>query len=218
MGNDEQTQTVANDTQGIDETNAQSQTEPNAGEQNDEGKAVRTVEKLQKRLSAVSEEKNSYKAQIEELTAQNAQLQQQLDDRNNGKSVKELSEEEQAQQAEQAKDEEIKRLKAQLARTQAMQDTNEVLKEQGYNVPANVLDLIVSDDNEKTLANTKALLAFMEQVQADTRANVLRGNSNAPKRTGAPVKTMTKADIMSIKDEVQRQQAIAENIDLFRKK
>ncbi len=218
MNNDERNQTVVDDTQVVDETNAQSQTESNAGEQNDEGKAGRTVEKLQKRLSAVSEEKNSYKAQIEELTAQNAQLQQQIDDQNNGKSVKELSEEEKAQQADKAKDEEIKQLKAQLARNQAKQDTNEVLKEQGYNVPANVLNLIVSDDNEKTLANTKALLAFMEQVQADTRENVLRGNSNTPKRTGASVKTMTKADIMSIKDEVQRQQAIAEHIDLFRKK
>lgn len=35
MGNDEQNQTVVDDTQVVDETNAQSQTEPNAGEQND---------------------------------------------------------------------------------------------------------------------------------------------------------------------------------------
>lgn len=182
MNNDEQNQNVVDDTQLVDETNAQSQTETNAGEQNDEGKAGRTVEKLQKRLSAVSEEKNSYKAQIEELTAQNAQLQQQLDDQNNGKSVKELSEEEKAQQAEQAKDEEIKQLKAQLARNQALQDTNEVLKDQGYNVPASVLDLIVSDDNEKTLANTKALLSFMEDVQTDVRTKVLKGKT--PKKTG----------------------------------
>lgn len=180
--NDEQNQTVVDDTQVVDETNVQNQTENKAGEQNDEGKAERAVEKLQKRLSVVSEEKNNFKAQLEELTAQNAKLQQQLDDQNNGKSVKELSEEDKAQQAEKAKDEEIKQLKAQLARNQALQDTNEVLKEQGYNVPADVLNLVVSDDNEKTLLNTKALLSFMEDVQTDVRTKVLKGKT--PKKTG----------------------------------
>lgn len=182
MNKDEQNQTVVEDTQVVNETDVQSQAESEAGKQNDESKAGRAVEKLQKRLSAVSEEKNSFKAQNEELQAQNAQLQQQLEDLKNDKTVKELSDEEKAQQADKAKDDEIKSLKAQLARTQALQDTNEILKEQGYNVPSNVLDLVVSNDNEKTVANTKALLAFVETVQADVRTEVLKGTT--PKKTG----------------------------------
>lgn len=178
-----------------------------------EDKAQKTVEKLQKRLGQLAGAKNSAEKEAEELRARNAELENLINDYKQGKSVKELSEKEKAEQEAQAKDDEIKSLKAQIARNQALTDTNEVLREQGYNVPKNVLDLIVSDDSEKTLANTNALLDFIEQEKQNVRMNMLKGTT--PTKTGAPVKRMTKQQIMAISNDAERQRAIADNIELF---
>lgn len=178
-----------------------------------ENKTQKTVEKLQKRLGQLAGAKNSAEKEAEELRARNAELENLINDYKQGKSVKELSDKEKAEQEAQAKDDEIKSLKAQIARNQALTDTNEVLREQGYNVPKNVLDLIVSDDSEKTLANTNALLDFIEQEKQIVRMNMLKGTT--PTKTGAPVKRMTKQQIMAISNDAERQRAIADNIELF---
>lgn len=195
---------------------AQGQNQGVAGEdKNTEDKAQRTIEKLQQRLGKLTGDKNSAEEALETLKTRNAELEKLVNDYKQGKTVKELSNEEKAKQEAQAKDDEIKALKAQIARNQALSDTDEVLKSQGYNVPRDVLDFVVSDDSEKTLANTNALLAFVGQVADEVRAKVLKGTT--PTKTGAPVKTMTKQQIMAISNDAERQRAIADNIELFTK-
>lgn len=193
---------------------AQEQNQGVAGEdKNTEDKAQRTIEKLQQRLGKLTGDKNSAEEALETLKTRNAELEKLVNDYKQGKTVKELSNEEKAKREAQAKDDEIKALKAQIARNQALSDTDEVLKSQGYNVPRDVLDFVVSDDSEKTLANTNALLAFVGQVADEVRAKVLKGTT--PTKTGAPVKTMTKQQIMAISNDAERQRAIADNIELF---
>lgn len=193
---------------------AQGQNQGVAGEnKNTEDKAQRTIEKLQQRLGKLTGDKNSAEEALETLKTRNAELEKLVNDYKQGKTVKELSNEEKAKREAQAKDDEIKALKAQIARNQALSDTDEVLKSQGYNVPRDVLDFVVSDDSEKTLANTNALLAFVGQVADEVRAKVLKGTT--PTKTGAPVKTMTKQQIMAISNDAERQRAIADNIELF---
>lgn len=195
---------------------AQGQNQGVAGEdKNTEDKAQRTIEKLQQRLGKLTGDKNSAEEALEALKTRNAELEKLVNDYKQGKTVKELSNEEKAKREAQAKDDEIKALKAQIARNQALSDTDEVLKSQGYNVPRDVLDFVVSDDSEKTLANTNALLAFVGQVADEVRAKVLKGTT--PTKTGAPVKTMTKQQIMAISNDAERQRAIADNIELFTK-
>lgn len=211
MDNENNNQEVNNQTEG---QGAQGQNQGGAGEnKNTEDKAQRTIEKLQQRLGKLTGDKNTAEQALEELKARNAELEKLVNDYKQGKTVKELSDKEKAKQEAQAKDDEIKALKAQIARNQALSDTNEVLKSQGYNVPRDVLELVVSDDSEKTLANTNALLAFIGQVADGVRANTLKGST--PTKTGAPVKTMTKQEIMAIKDDVARQKAMRENWSLF---
>ncbi|MCQ2076389.1 MAG: DUF4355 domain-containing protein [Bacteroidaceae bacterium] len=162
-----------------------------AEESTETDKASITIEKLQKRLGKVTGAKNSAEQALEEMQLKNAELQKQLEEYKQGNTVKELSDKEKAEQEAQAKDDEIKSLKAQLARTQAMQDTNEILKSEGYNVPANVLELIVTDNSEQTVDNVKAVLSFAESIKETVRTDLLKGT--APRRTGTPNKVVDSA-------------------------
>lgn len=56
------------------------------------------------------------------------------------KTVKKLSEEDKTKQAQDAKDKELASLRAELARTKALSEASEVLKEQGLNVTVDVLN------------------------------------------------------------------------------
>ena len=56
------------------------------------------------------------------------------------KTVKKLSEEDKTKQAQDAKDKELASLRAELARTKALSEASEVLKEQGLNVTIDVLN------------------------------------------------------------------------------
>lgn len=193
---------------------AQSQEVQGAEESTETDKASNTIEKLQKRLSKVAGAKNSAEQALEEMQLKNAELQKQLEEFKQGKTVKELSEEEKAKQAEQAKDDEIKSLKKQLARTKAMQDTNEILKGEGYNVPANVLELIVTDNAEKTIENTKSLLSFAESLKEAVRVDLLKGST--PRRTGAPTKVVDSATFEAM-TYAEKQKLFNDDPSLFEK-
>ena len=56
------------------------------------------------------------------------------------KTVKKLSKEDKTKQAQDAKDKELASLRAELARTKALSEASEVLKEQGLNVTVDVLN------------------------------------------------------------------------------
>ena len=56
------------------------------------------------------------------------------------KTVKKLSEEDKTKQEQDAKDKELASLRAELARTKALSEAREVLKEQGLNVTVDVLN------------------------------------------------------------------------------
>ena len=70
---------------------------------------------------------------------------------------------------------------------------------------------MVDGDTEKVFANQKL---HLDSVEKKVRADVLK---DTPKPTGGSGKGMSKDDIMNIKDPVERQTAIASNIELFEK-
>lgn len=208
-------ETITKDTTTQDDNAQIHDVEANGAEKDtQEDKAQNTIEKLQKRLSKVAGAKNSAEQALEELQLKNAELQKQLDEYKQGKTVKELSDEEKAEQEAQAKDDEIKSLKAQLARTQAMQDTNEILKSEGYNVPANVLELIVTDNSEQTVDNVKAVLSFAESIKETVRTDLLKGT--APRRTGTPNKVVDSATFAAM-TYAEKQKLFNDDPSLFEK-
>ena len=86
-----------------------------------------------------------------------------------------------------------------------------MLSDEGVSVSDDVLSMIVSTDAEKTKAAVDAFAkAFNDAVEAAVKEK-LKGNP--PKKGGGS--TLTKEKILDVKDPVERQKLIAENMDLF---
>lgn len=169
--------------------------------------AEKIAKKLQKRISKEQESKHQALKEVEELKAKLAKY-----ENNNDKSIKELSDEEKAKQEEDAKDRRIKELEDCLARNEDLKQTKQVFEESGISVPDNVLDMVVVNDNKKTVANVQAITNFIEKIKEDTRKELLAGKT--PRTTGVKTK-MTKEQIRNIKDTAERQKAMRDNWSLF---
>lgn len=168
--------------------------------------AEKIAKKLQKRISKEQESKHQALKEVEELKAKLAKYE------NNDKSIKELSDEEKAKQEEDAKDRRIKELEERLARNEDLKQTKQVFEESGLSVPDEVLDMVVVNDNKKTVANVQAITNFIEKIKEDTRNKLLAGRT--PRVTGVKTK-MTKEQIRNIKDTEERQKAMRDNWSLF---
>lgn len=87
-----------------------------------------------------------------------------------------------------------------------------MLAEQDIDVPDELVSSLVTEDAETTAANVKAFAkAFTTAVQKAVEGKIAH---TEPKAGGAA--TMTKAEILGIKDPIARQKAISENIGLFK--
>lgn len=168
--------------------------------------ADKIAKKLQKRISKEQEGKHQALKEVEELKAKLAKYE------NNDKSIKELSDEEKAKQEEDTKDRRIKELEDRLARNEALKQTKQVFEESDIQVSDDVLDMVVVNDNKKTVANVQAITNFIEKIKEDTRKELLAGKT--PRTTGVKTK-MTKEQIRSIKDTAERQKAMRDNWALF---
>lgn len=86
-----------------------------------------------------------------------------------------------------------------------------ILSEQNINISDGLVAMLVAEDADTTSENVNAFAkAFKEAVKNAVESKIAHKD---PKIGGA--KTITKKDIMAIKDTVARQKAIAENIELF---
>ncbi len=86
-----------------------------------------------------------------------------------------------------------------------------ILSEQNINVPDELVSVLVTEDADTTSANVKAFAkSFQSAVSQAVEQKITH---REPKAGGS--KSITKNDIMAIKDTAARQKAIAENIELF---
>lgn len=143
------------------------------------------VKKLQKRIGAEQSKKNSYKQQLEEALDKIKQLE-------SGKSVKTLSDEDKAKKDVDEKDKEIAALKSQIARRQTLDDTDQVLRENGLTVPSNVLNFLVSDNADNTYSNVKAFIDYTETVKDSVREEFKKGRT--PRVSGTTAKAVSQRD------------------------
>lgn len=165
------------------------------------------VKKLQKRIGAEQSKKNSYKEQLDNALKEIEKLK-------SGKSVKTLSDEDKAKKDVDEKDKEIAALKSQIARRQTLDDTDQVLRENGLVVPSNVLNFLVSDDADNTYSNVKAFIDYTETVKDSVREEFKKGRT--PRVSGATTKAVSQQDFdgMAQKERVALFHADPE---LFRK-
>lgn len=147
-------------------------TEPN----NEPVDTDKIVEKLQKRLDSKTKSEKEAKSQLDKALERIAELE------NAGKKgVKELSEEEKASKLQQEKDDEISRLKTQIKIAESTQQADDVLKEAGLVAGKEILTMIVSDDDQKTLENVKALIQYTNDQR--NAWEVARNTGETPKKT-----------------------------------
>nr|DAF06387.1 MAG TPA: Major head protein [Caudoviricetes sp.] len=147
-------------------------TEPN----NEPVDTDKIVEKLQKRLDSKTKSEKEAKSQLDKALERIAELE------NAGKKgVKELSEEEKAAKLQQEKDDEISRLKTQIKIAESTQQADDVLKEAGLVAGKEILTMIVSDDDQKTLENVKALIQYTNDQR--NAWEVARNTGETPKKT-----------------------------------
>lgn len=102
--------------------------------------------------------------------------------------------------------------RAKLA-TYEMRDTaSNMLSEQGISSTSEALDLVATSTADGTKSNVGKLIKFIQTIKDETTKELTKGST--PRTTGQG-STLTKEDIMKIADPQERQQKIAENIQLF---
>ena len=166
--------------------------------------------KLKKRIGKEQSEKNQYKDEVDRLKARIKELEGSTD---NKKSVKELSDDDKSKDELAAKDKRIQELQNQLDHNKAVKETMAVFQDSGFNPSDEIVEMVVTGDDAQTYANTKAILNLIADVQDKTKQGMLKGTT--PRVNGK--QSVTKADIMKIKDPLERQKSIAKHLDLFDK-
>lgn len=179
---------MENENQVTETTEETKATEPVADEQTEKEVKVDSdavVKKLQKRIGAEQSKKNSYKEQLDNALKEIEKLK-------SGKSVKTLSDEDKAKKDVDEKDKEIAALKSQIARRQTLDDTDQVLRENGLIVPSNVLNFLVSDDADNTYSNVKAFIDYTETIKDSVREEFKKGRT--PRVSGTTTKAVSQKD------------------------
>lgn len=123
-----------------------------------------------------------------------------------------------AQQKEQYENEQLKKQVQELLRKDALGKMATVargmLGEKNISVSDDLIEMLISDDAEKTKSSVDSFInAFQSAVEKAVK-DALKGNT--PKKTSEPA-SITKEQIMKVKDPLERQKLIAEHMDLFQK-
>ena len=122
-----------------------------------------------------------------------------------------LSEEERQQALIQKEKEEFEAEKAKFRQDQLFVEKGKQLVAEG--MPSEFANRIIGDSAEEILADVKALRAEWDKAIEAKVNERLAGKTKT--RVGGTGETLTKADIMKVKDSSERQRLIAQNRELF---
>lgn len=109
----------------------------------------------------------------------------------------------------------LQELTTQHIKTELRAKASDILNSNGIKPNDKMLDILVADNAETTHDNIKAFTDLLKTQAVDIVKVQMKGAT--PVSTTANVtKTVTKAEIMAIKDVNERQKMIAENLHLFK--
>lgn len=91
-------------------------------------------------------------------------------------------------------------------------EARKMLADKGIQASEEELDLVVSSNADATASNIERLYAVVEATKEAQRKELLQGRT--PQSHGKP--SMSRDEIMAIKDPIARRKAIAENIGTFK--
>lgn len=108
---------------------------------------------------------------------------------------------------------ELAELRRKISLGDMAKTARKMLSDEQINMPDDVVMNLVCDDAEKTKSSVELFAkSFKEALQAAVK-DALRGN---PPKAGTGKGTLTKKQIMSVKDRTERQRLINENMGLFK--
>lgn len=110
---------------------------------------------------------------------------------------------------------ELAELKAEKQSADMISTASDILKDAGINVSSKLVAHLISETADETKANVDEFVKlYNEAVNKGVKAAMKASGSN-PKKTGGAA-TLTKEDIMKVKNISERQRLIKENMSLFR--
>lgn len=127
-----------------------------------------------------------------------------------------MTSEEKAEYRAKKAEQELADLKKQIALGDMAKTARKMLSEENITVPDEIIMNLVSDDAEKTKSAVESFAkVFKDTVQAAVK-EALKGNP--PKSNNGGAATVTREQILAVKDRAERQRLIAENPQLFVRK
>ena len=127
-----------------------------------------------------------------------------------------MTSEEKAEYRAKKAEQELADLKRQIALGDMAKTARKMLSEENITVPDEIIMNLVSDDAEKTKSAVESFAkVFKDAVQAAVKES-LKGNP--PKASTGSTTTVTREQILAVKDRTERQRLIAENPQLFVRK
>lgn len=123
-----------------------------------------------------------------------------------------------AEQKEKYENEQLKKQVEELLRKDALGKMATVargmLGEKNISVSDDLIEMLISDDAEKTKSSVDSFISAFQSAVENAVKDALKGTP--PKRTSEPA-SITKEQILKVKDPLERQKLIAEHMDLFQK-
>ena len=127
-----------------------------------------------------------------------------------------MTSEEKAEYRAKKAEQELADLKKEIALGDMAKTARKMLSEENISVPDEIIMNLVSDDAEKTKSAVESFAkVFKDAVQAAVKES-LKGNP--PKASTGGATTVTREQILAVKDRAERQRLIAENPQLFVRK
>ena len=127
-----------------------------------------------------------------------------------------MTSEEKAEYRAKKAEQELADLRKQIALGDMAKTARKMLSEENISVPDEIIMNLVSDDAEKTKSSVESFAkVFKDAVQAAVKES-LKGNP--PKASSGGTTTVTREQILAVKDRAERQRLIAENPQLFVRK
>ena len=132
---------------------------------------------------------------------------------NEAKKLASMSEQEKAEHERDELQKELDALKKANNLADMGKQARKMLNEDGINIPDDLVNLIIAEDAETTKETVQQFSKLFKTAVQDAVKEALKGQTPG---TGSSSGTVTKEQIMAIKDRTERQRMIQKHKDLFK--
>ena len=101
----------------------------------------------------------------------------------------------------------------QRVHSEMMGQARKIIQGRGYSISDGLISSLVTDDAEQTQSNIDE---FVKLLEAEVQKQVKNALAGSTPKTGKDVPKYTKKEILSIKNPIERQKLIRENLELFK--